>query len=88
MPQHEGSPTTQVVKWRLVLKNQVVRLVSENRESWIKIKMGRDSILGSHWSVSPGWLATNVNSSAAICDQKILAFVLQMENSKQSMLMR
>jgi hypothetical protein len=27
---------------------------------------------------------TNVNSAGAVCDQKILVFVLQMEKSKQS----
>jgi hypothetical protein len=53
-------------------------------ERWIKIKTGRDSILGSYWSFSPGWLTTNVTCTGAVCDQNILVFALQMEKSKQS----
>jgi hypothetical protein len=49
-----------------------------------KIKIGRDNILGSHRTVSPGWLAINVNSAGAVCDQKIMVFVLQMKNPRRA----
>jgi hypothetical protein len=42
----------------------------------------------AYWELTSQFLlacfATNVNGTGAVCDQKILGFVLQMEKSKQS----
>jgi hypothetical protein len=54
-------------------------MVPEDRERWIKMKIGKGSILGSHQFLLAGW--SNVKN------QKTLVFVLQMEKSKQSIWM-
>jgi hypothetical protein len=59
-------------------------MAPEDRERWIKIKISRDAILGSHLQFLLAGVTTNINSAGAVCDQKILVFVLQMEESKQS----
>jgi hypothetical protein len=59
-------------------------MVPEDREGQIKIKIGRDSILGSHQSVSAGWLAKCYWHWCSLCSEDPVFFVFQMEESKQS----
>jgi hypothetical protein len=49
-------------------------MVPEDRERWIKIKIGRDSILESHWSVSLAGYTTSIRGTGAVCNEKILVF--------------